>query len=87
MTAHQRSKSNGGLKSRNEKIRCVYEFIVNNLQRKTRYGFIIQAFNSKGTGPVSTEVYAQTLLKAYMKHHSYGQYHMLIMQMKLAMKY
>lgn len=68
MTMNQRSKSNG-LKSRDDtQIRCVYEFVVNNLQRKTRYGFIIQAFNAKGTGPVSTEVYAQTLLKGNISY-------------------
>ena len=68
MTINQRSKLNG-LKSRDDtQIRCVYEFVVNNLQRKTRYGFIIQAFNAKGTGPVSTEVYAQTLLKGNISY-------------------
>lgn len=34
---------------------------VGNLERFTRYIFVLQAFNGKGPGPLSTEVSATTL--------------------------
>lgn len=36
-------------------------YIVDGLERYTRYIFVLQAFNAKGPGPLSTEVSATTL--------------------------
>lgn len=39
------------------------EFILNNLKKSNNYVFIVQAFNSKGSGPPSPEVFCRTLDK------------------------
>ena len=54
---------NGKDISSQARVRCSYEFTLDSLARKTRYGIIVQAFNLKGTGPSSTETQVVTLAK------------------------
>lgn len=39
---------------------------LNNLKRNTRYGVVVKAFNRQGTGPMSNEIFGQTM--------EYGKY-------------
>lgn len=37
-----------------------FHVVISDLKRNTRYGLIVQAFNRRGSGPVSDEIVAQT---------------------------
>lgn len=39
------------------------QFAITNLRKSTTYNFVVQAFNSKGTGPPSNEITTKTLDK------------------------
>jgi hypothetical protein len=44
----------------NAGVRSQYETVITNLQRLTKYVIVVKAFNRKGTGPASEEVYVKT---------------------------
>lgn len=52
--------SGGELLSSNTGIRNQYETVITNLERLTKYVVVVKAFNRKGSGPASEEVYVKT---------------------------
>ena len=46
--------------SSNTGIRNQYETVITNLERLTKYVIVVKAFNRKGSGPASEEVYVKT---------------------------
>ena len=52
--------------------------VLDNLKKFTQYGVVVQASNSAGTGPSSTEVAATTLEDGEHRDRFMGLYHSLV---------
>lgn len=52
--------SAGTTEQANPGLRSQYETVITNLQRLTKYVIVVKAFNRKGSGPASEEVYVKT---------------------------